>query len=304
MTNCDAVLRQNVESYNANFSIWMSYISSLERDVTQNKSSALGISYAGVGLNYSDAKSMSEFVSQHQNYQLSQQQSESLLRSTLSPDSVRAYIACINKDDPVSILLPDSAVTDAVFQFKITWNPNYRGVKPSEMKVTVTGGTIDGQNEKKIKLIPPQDSPIFVLERDKGGYVPLYISAYIDGQASDIVSLPSFPDFIVKILARNSQAIDSIRDGQHGTSLVQGKLCIQPTDGNSRLLPNTLAWVGSSVGDPNRARADVTTHAAENSSTLVCGHWWNSSGANEESNRLTGYFVVQEVYTDPVQKPA
>jgi hypothetical protein len=255
-----------------------------------------GISYAGIGLSFSDAKSLSEFVSQQQNYNLSQQQTVSVLRSTLSPDSVKAYIACVDSSRGVSIELPDAALSEDNFQFTVSWNPNYKA-KKSTLKIVTTNGEIIGDSKVQIS---PTDSTTFTLKRtlpDKA----LFISASVDGK-TDIVSIPRLPAFALKLRELfdppKEQPQDTlIRDGGHGTVYVDRIHCISATSGDTSLIPSTMIFEGQIYGDTNRAKVTIDTKT--NSSRRSCGHMINSTGCNQCSNGITGRFAIFEAYLAP-----
>jgi hypothetical protein len=44
----DKILRQNVETYNANLTVWLSYVNNLVRSTQSSSSDSVGISYAGI----------------------------------------------------------------------------------------------------------------------------------------------------------------------------------------------------------------------------------------------------------------
>ena len=111
----DKILRSNVSQYNENIVVWLSYVRDLQRTTDSSNSSSVGVSYAGYGLDYASANALSEYVRDRQNYSVSASDSISILRSTLSPDSVKAYIACLNSGNPVTIMVPDVATTEVKF---------------------------------------------------------------------------------------------------------------------------------------------------------------------------------------------
>lgn len=151
--NANEILRNNVESYQSNLVVWLSYISNLIQDRKSSSSSSAGISYAGIALNLDDARSMSEYISQQKNYTLSQQQSVSILRSTLSPDSVKAYIACIGANRGLSIVIPADALDESSFPFEVYWDPSY-SPKGKLLVMKVINGKIDGESKVTIQQNP------------------------------------------------------------------------------------------------------------------------------------------------------
>jgi hypothetical protein len=137
---CDPskILRQNVASYQSNVMVFLSYVNNVEKSEVQASSSGAGISYAGIGVNWNDAKSIGQFLETHEDYKVSTQQSVSVMRSTLSDESVKAYIACLNAGG-LAIAIPDAAMSEEVFQLRVFWNP--KGNIP-EKKHTLTDGKI------------------------------------------------------------------------------------------------------------------------------------------------------------------
>jgi hypothetical protein len=288
----DKILRQNISNYQSNLAVWMSYVNNLTKSTNQASSESFGVSYAGVGLSYGDAKSLSEYINQQQNYTLSEQQSVSILRSTLSEDSVKAYIACLNSNRGLAIVVPDAALNEDAFQFSVDWNPPTRP-RDHVLEVNVTNGTIDGKTKIKVNVQVPDSKP-FALTRDANK--TLFISATLDGQ-SDIISLPRRPQFIVKLREKYEPPLDqqpfySIEDGGHSLQPLKQPLCISATT-DSILLPSTMIPQFAISGD--RPRATVNEDK-KNSSLKACGLVYNSTPCKECSMQIRGRFSVFEAY--------
>ena len=202
----DKILRSNVEQYNENLVYFLSYLKNLQSQTDKSNSQSFGVSYAGVGLNYADASSLAQFISQQERYVVTKEQSVSVLRSTLSPDSVRAYIACVGNLPPLTMRVSDSALSEPKFPFTVQWSPGYRA-KSNQMELKVINGTIDGKTEKKV-TIQPQDQADFVISRDGNGSKTLIISANVDGKSSDPVFMPGFPSIRNKITTEIRAAVE------------------------------------------------------------------------------------------------
>jgi GNAT superfamily N-acetyltransferase len=219
--DCDpnAILRQNVTAYQSNFLVWLSNVENLTKSTSSSNNSNAAISYVGVALSLSDARNISDYISQQKQFTLSEQQSVSVLRSTLSADSVKAYIACIGANRGVSVIVPDAALNEQVFQLTVNWDPKYKP-NNNELTINVTNGNIVGDAKA---ILQPTESKTFTINRDLSK--TLFVSAVIDGQ-SDLISMPATPKFVVKLRERDSPDFELIRDGGHGTSLVKRDACI------------------------------------------------------------------------------
>lgn len=295
----DKILRQNVEQYNESISVFLSYLRNLQSSTDESSKTGIGLSYAGIGLSYDDAKSLSQYLSLYENYVISKEQSISVLRSTLSPDSVRAYIACLKSNDPVTVIIPDTALNEPVFQFTVEWNPNFRA-KADHLTVNVTNGTIKGRKSATV-FMQPTDSFPFELKRDGKGDKTLFITAHIAGKTSDPASLPGIPQFRLTLKPTSAPPpgqpeADIKRSGHYGTSYVKDDYCVTPK-ADSILIPSTLKFVGRIVGDPGRARSGIYPN---NTSQRACGYIENSAGANEDFNEIRGRFVAFQTDLSPV----
>jgi hypothetical protein len=289
---CDpnAILRNDVTSYQSNTVGWLSYIDNPLRNTNSNNRGGLNLSFAGISMSLDEANSVAQYVSQQKQYILSQQQTVSVLRSTLSPDSVKAYIACLGADRGVSITIPDAALTEPAFQFGVDWDPKFAAGE-DKLSLVATNGTIVGDSNV---LIKPTESRIFIMtNRDLTKTV--FIAAQVHGQ-TDIVSLPPVPQFAIKARVRSSDQFGSIRDGGHGTSLVGADVCIA-ADTDSILIPSTMKAVVSRVGPVDRSPTTITPGNVRS----VCGHWQASTGANEITVSINGHFEVDEIYLESLK---
>lgn len=184
-------------------------------------------------------------MTQHENFALSENHSVSILRSTLSEGSVQAYIACLHFSDPVIVYIPDAAITEAVFPFRIAWRPDYRAPTAARLVVTVTNGKIDGKKSKELIMQPTDMVPLQV-ERDNNGLKSLFITAYINGKASDPTSLPPLPSFKVILEPKFEPPLDKpaaaiCRSGDCGTEYLKHDICVYP-DKDTIVLPSTLEF--------------------------------------------------------------
>lgn len=73
-------------------------------------------------LDYDDFKRVTENEVSSQKQHLTSTQSETIYRNYLSPEGVKAYMACLQDDRPyVDITLPPEALTDSEFFATLTW---------------------------------------------------------------------------------------------------------------------------------------------------------------------------------------
>lgn len=301
--NCDpnAILRSNVSQYNENMVVWLSYVKDLQRTTDSSNSSSIGVSYDGFGLDYANANSLYQYVTDHENYSLSASDSISILRSTLSPDSVRAYIACLNSNNPVTIFVPDVATTEVNFPITVEWNPNYPAKDNQQLTISVINGKVDGKVQETVRM-NRTDQKSFQISRDNNGANRLFITASIFGKVSDPATLPGIPTFKLTLKPKFEPPLDKpataiCRSGGCGTTYVKIPICVYPDTG-SILLPSTLKFVADKlVGDPRRSHAGVLDG---NDGYHACGFIDSSAGANEDYNYISGRFLAAETYLEPI----
>jgi hypothetical protein len=305
---CDpnAILRSNVSQYNENIAVWLSYVKDLQRTTDSSNSSSVGIGYAGFDLDWADANSLYQYIAEHEGYSLTTTDSISVLRSTLSPDSVRAYIACLNSNNPITVLVPDSATTDVTFPITVHWNPDYPAKDNQKLTVNVINGTIDGHTAASAVLANRSDEKSFTIVRDNKGKEKLYITASIFGKVSDPATIPPIPQFRVtlepKFMPPLNQPPSSIcRSGGCGTVYVKFDECVYPDTG-SVLLPSTLKFVADKlVGDPRRSGSGIEPGADQ---FHACGYIYSSAGGNPDYNLISGRFMAAQTVLVPVDAAA
>lgn len=219
-----------------------------------------------------------------------QQQNVSVLRSTLSPDSVKAYIACLGSNRGLSIAIPAEALDEDAFLFTVDWNPNFRS-RDDQLELKVINGKIDGAT--KVRARPPISVP-FSITRDTGK--TLFISATIDGQA-DIISLPRRASFTLKLREKYEPSLEkppfqSIQDAGHSLDGYNARHCISASP-NSILLPSTLIPQFAISG--NRPKV-VLDPDKKNSALNACAQITNSTPCKECTNAIRGRLSIWEAY--------
>jgi hypothetical protein len=307
-TSCDpnAILRSNVSQYNENLAVWLSYVKDLQRTTDSKDSSSVGLSYAGFGLDFADANSLYQYVSDHENYSLTATDSISVLRSTLDQGSVNAYLACIHSNNPITVQIPDTATTDITFPVTVHWNPDYPAPDNQILTMTVINGTIDGKQKITAKMKNKSDEQSFQVLRDNNGGQKLYVTASIFGKVSDPATIPPIPKFKLGLSAKFSPqndkpALSICRSGQCGTTYVKLTQCIYP-DSGSILIPSTLKFVAEKlVGDPRRSGFSVEPGADQ---FHACGSIFSSAGGNEDYNLISGRFMAAQTILTPIDPTA
>lgn len=192
--NPTEILRQNIDSYQGNFTFWLASAKQLVKQNNADNKTEVGLTYKGVPFSASDVSSLSQYVSEKTSFHLSETESVSILRSTLSPESVKAYLGCIGANRGVAITIPDSAMDAEEFVVKVAWDPDYNPTD-NKLDLVVAGATVTGKTDVEIK---PTQSKSFVIKRDLTK--PLFLSATIDGKADDI-SLPKHPNSRLNLLS-------------------------------------------------------------------------------------------------------
>lgn len=285
---CDSekILRNNIDAYQGNFVVWLSYVNNLTRNMAQGQSDSIGVTYEDIPMTFNEAKSLSEFFGQQTSYNLSEQQSVSVLRSTLSADSVKAYVACIKANRGLAIALPDAALNEESFQFTVDWNPDYTPTgKVLEFKVT--NGKLDGPSRVTIGNHPWHKS--FSLKRDLSK--TLFVSATIDSQ-TDLVSLPAKPKFVMKLREKYSDSFKYIRDAFHGVAPIKEDYCI-PADADAVLLPSTMVPEVKIIGTHPRA---TVNEDKTNNIHRACGRIYDDTPCKECTQQISGRFSIYEAY--------
>lgn len=292
--NPTELLRQNIDSYQGNFTFWLASAKQLVKQTNSDDKTEVGLTYKGVPFSASDVSTLSQYVSEKTSFQLSETQSVSILRSTLSPESVKAYLGCIGANRGVTIAIPDLAMDAEEFVVKVAWDPDYNPTD-SKLELVMAGATVAGKTDVEIR---PTQSKSFVIKRDPKK--PLFLSATIDGK-SDEISLPRTPQFTIEFSERffppeGEKALGISRGvGSNTTDLITLSACVAAENG-AILLPGTAKMDVSILDSQNRAKAIIDT---DNSSLRVCGKLSASSGAQEVKVSISGRLRVFEALARP-----
>jgi hypothetical protein len=306
--DCDpnAILRQNINQYNENISVWLAYLKNLQQTTNSNNSSSVGVSYDGFGLDFADANSLAQYVSDNESYSYTFQDSISVLRSTLDSRSVDAYIACLRSNNPVTVYTPDSVTTDISFPITVHWNPDYPAPNNQTLTVTAINGTVDGKSSTTHVMKNKSDEASFTITRTSNGRSKLYITASIFGKVSDPITLPAIPQFKMTLVPKFSPPHDKpslsiCRSGGCGTTYVKQTACILP-DSGSIILPSTIKFVADKlIGDPRRSGSSVEPGGDQ---FHVCGSIFSSAGGNQDYNLIAGWFLAAQAVLAPIDPQA
>jgi hypothetical protein len=306
--NCDpnAILRQNISQYNENISVWLAYLKNVQQTTNSNDSSSLGLSYDGFGLDLADANSLAQYVNDNENYSYTYQDSISVLRSTLDPKSVEAYIACLRSNNPVTVYTPDSVTTDPVFPITVHWNPDYPAPDNQTLTITVINGTVDGKSSTTYVMKNKSDEASFTIARTDNGRGKLYITASIFGKVSDPVTLPGIPQFKLTLVPKfspphNNPPLSTCASSKCGTDYKKATACILPDTG-SILLPSTIKFVADQfAGNPSRSGSLIEPGGDQ---FHVCGSVFSSANSNKDYNSIAGWFLAAEAVLAPVDPQA
>lgn len=289
--DCDpaAILRQNIETYQSDFAFWLASANESIKQASKSNSAAVGLTYKGIPFSASDVSSLSQYVSEKSSFRLSERQSVSILRSTLSPESVNAYLGCIGANRGVAIMVPDSAMNADEFVVTIFWDPKYNPTT-NKLELVVAGGTVEGAKDVEI---PPTQSKSFVVKRDLKK--PFYLTATIDGK-NDAIELPVTPKFSISFEELFGPPLEKAEMyvnrgvGANTTDAKSDHACVTPRDG-SILLPGTAIMDVRVLDSQRRSSASVDE---DKSALRVCGTVSASSGAKEVQVYITGRLRVME----------
>jgi hypothetical protein len=319
---CDPskILRSDVSQFNEHISVFLALQRLYTNDINAGHNANAGFVYDGFPISGKDAGTFAQAIHDSTNFSVNDDETVSILKSTLSQASVDAYIACVNHQHPppVSISFPPQSLTETQFQFKVHWHPDYLTPKEAELVLTITNGTVDGKTKVR-KPIRPTEEIILQVVRDDNGSKRLIMSAWVWGKASDILTLPPLPTFEVKLRPKLSEYRELCRSGGCGTAPVTFGVHIIP-DGESQLLPDSLQFVlAKMVGNPNDVFVCPDPNAAayphhcdsyrpeNNNPFLVTGEFRAPrTVANEANDFISGQFMALETVVTPisVHKPA
>ena len=268
----------------------------------------MGFSYDGVGMSYDDAKSFASHLAQNEKYVLSTQDSVSVLRTTLDPNRVKAYIACIHANNPVAIVVQEETAYDQVkFPVYISWNPQYPTDKnDTDVIVTVTNGTVNGKQKWQGKVVKQGDSDALNIVRDNNAKDPLYITAKANNVQADVIYFPPIRRFDVshdveynpyydpKVPKNSAPDARICRSVNCGEDYYTFDICVVPSP-NGVLLPSTTSFlVTERAGDPARAK---WSRQDGGNSMKSCIKLENSSGGQPSYNLIGGYANAIELVT-------
>ncbi|MCZ8543077.1 hypothetical protein OOJ09_02705 [Mesorhizobium qingshengii] len=303
---CDPnkILRQDVTSYQSNLLVFLSYVNSVLQTNDQNDNNNGALSYGDLKLSFAEAKAMNEFLQTHEDFHLSKEESTSVLRSTLSEASVQAYIACLGVGG-VAITVPDAAISDKLFKFRVYWNPK-GGVAHGnsyKLKVSVTSGKLvnddGGTTLNDSEDIEINGSVPFTAVRDNLDE-QMYISAAV-GRETDLVSIPARPQFLLKSkLVFTAPKPDTLlRSDHYGLVAIDRDECVA-AEPDTILLPSTVKFVGQFYG----ADARAVPNPAKSDSSSACGlfHAHSACRTHDCDAGIVGYFSVNELYVEPIHR--
>lgn len=243
-------LAQNTELTSSASSLYWSQMSDIskERFEELKKSKHLFLNLPKVPLianiDYDDFKRLAEAEKSSQKMELNQVQTQTIYRSYLSPEAVKAYLGCVENDaDHLDISVPHTALDQSDFFVTLTWmgprgEPTGRFDNVGTHHFQIFGGEIPDQADfDKIEGVP-NGKPFRVrVKRDLS--VPFGFSASVDGSSGEI-GLPAKENrkdtkFEVVKSADQSAYADGLSN-QHN------KFCLE-AKGNQIFLPSTAQLV-------------------------------------------------------------
>src|ERR1700733_817437 len=122
--DCDAALRKDSEQFSHKIVSFLSYTNNFTKNATEDDKKVAEFTYSGVRITYADVHSITDYISQQNDYSVSYNESVSILRSFLSANGLAAYKACLNQNEPVVISYADDAISDDSFFIHVHWNPD------------------------------------------------------------------------------------------------------------------------------------------------------------------------------------
>ncbi|CAN7474157.1 hypothetical protein [Mesorhizobium caraganae] len=280
--SCDpeAILRSDVAQYYTHDVVFLSDIQSRSFSKEQENDASIGIAYKNIPMSARDARSMSEYISEHSDFRLTGEQTTSVIKATLSDASMRAYITCLQATKGVFVVVPPSALDEEQFPFKVVWRPANLS-EASPISLSVTNGELIGASAELSEPMKANEERLFTIKRDLGK--TLFISAKVNGEV-DTISLPRKPTFRVSIGElyyppigeKESQIIRGY--GTNTTDLISRDLCVSSAEGGLFSSAGAAKIVAEVVDGQRRAKIEMDD--ANNNSRRVCGRISASSGAS------------------------
>lgn len=237
-------------------------------------------------IDYDDFKRLVQAEKSNQRQELNQIQTQTIYRSYLSPEAVKAYMACVENDaDHLDITVPNTALDQSDFFVTLMWmgrrsDPAGKFDNVGAHHFQIFGGEIPDQADfDKIESIP-NGKPFRVrVKRDLS--VPFGFSASVEGSSGEI-GLPAKEEPAkLQIEPVTSQEQPAYGDGladQHNSYCMKANpneiflaSTIQFAD-RTQLQSNTRAW--STLNQPvNEKVICATAHAVTDNPKNVARIW-------------------------------
>ena len=291
MCDPDAILRSDVLAYSNDERVLISDVASRLSSQQTADNTELGVTYKGVPMSFKDGHSLSDYLQEKTDYKMSYNETTSILRTTLSEASVKAYMACLGSRG-VTIIVPPEALDEEEFPFFVAYHA--QGTSDDQKLVlAVTGGDLVDPDTSKMRL---NEQRLFKVKRDLNR--ALFISATIAGQ-KDIVVLPRKENFRVELKEIVEPPLSgkglSIKRGYgHGTTdkLTQ-PLCVTSEEGG---LMGAKVVVAQSGGD----KYSGYTLDEDNNTHRVCAKVWAYSGGADFPTSIRARLYVMRAVVVPL----
>jgi hypothetical protein len=317
MSDCDVALQKDREEFHSNIVYFLSYFKNITQSSSDTDKKTAKFAYRGVQLDYDGAREISSFLSDQERYDVSYEQSVSVLRTFLSDNDLAAYKACLNRHDPVSLLYTNEAFHLDEFTVHVEWNPDFRAPGKGILQLDLANATNGGKTSVR-RQVERTDITAFLIKRD--GDKAVTIDASVEGKSSDTLYIPARPQFAFDIRAKYDPPVGHSpysldRGAGRGASLVMIPSAIHNTDNRSRLLPKTAHWVETAISgsQPNRAIFNNTPVDAKYAPIPDANNEFSCSGSMGGSVwldtapytlRVVGRYTVLEIFSAPIAKGA
>jgi hypothetical protein len=245
---------------------------------------------------------MSSFYTSKTNNTLSQNASLSILSSTIPPEAYEALAKCWNPEvKDVDIIVQPGAAAQTKFQGTIKWHPSRPVVHPGtdrEVSLVITNGKVLTGDKAKIN---DHETTPFQIDRPNLD-LPLYLTAYVDKQASKQLEFPARPKSTM-VVALNTKVSDKLRrSGHYGPeAFTTAPYCIVPQHGGV-LLPSTAAVQKASGGYEHDGRTAVRVTSKTPLQVCMVVESKGVPGAEEKyGHEVTGTLTVAEAYLQDIK---
>jgi hypothetical protein len=244
---CDISQFKNFMSYKQDIMTTLSYINRVASTEDRSKNDNADINVLDYGsFTYGQASSFSSSLETLLDIKWTQRDQEWLLVSNLSDEGVKAYVACLQKENNANLVVnlsPAASDSDEFF-VNYAWRPSYAAPNPAQTHI-ILSNAVSKDAPSKIKT-PSAD--VFKVKRTSM-YKALELGIHVDGQPYPTISLPAFPAKKLERQLRSNSETHEVYGG--GNSTIK-RICVtlDNSEQDAVIVPNSVnATVESDISE-------------------------------------------------------